>query len=336
MPFNHLAISRMENNIIISTRTILILLTTVLVLWLMVQISNILLAIFVSLILTLGLNPLVDWLTQQKLSRTIAVTLTYIFFLGLVVGLFALALPPMASQVQNLVQRLPLYVASISVPGLEAFSEQFLQTLVSEVSKGTGDVLKVTLNFFSNAFSVVTVLVLTFYFLLDYPNIKKMFLGLYNKGSEKRVAALIGEIEEKIGGWLRGQVFLMFIVGLASFVGLTLLQIDYALSLAVIAGFLEIVPLIGPIVSFIPAAIVASAKSPLAVLLVAVLYILIQQLESNLVIPKVMQKVVGFAPIVTLIAIMIGGKLFGVLGALLSLPTTLMGYLVIRSLLEVE
>jgi predicted PurR-regulated permease PerM len=307
-----------------------------LVLWLMVQISNILLAIFVSLILTLGLNPLVDWLTQQKLSRTIAVTLTYIFFLGLVVGLFALALPPMASQVQNLVQRLPLYVASISVPGLEAFSEQFLQTLVSEVSKGTGDVLKVTLNFFSNAFSVVTVLVLTFYFLLDYPNIKKMFLGLYNKGSEKRVAALIGEIEEKIGGWLRGQVFLMFIVGLASFVGLTLLQIDYALSLAVIAGFLEIVPLIGPIVSFIPAAIVASAKSPLAVLLVAVLYILIQQLESNLVIPKVMQKVVGFAPIVTLIAIMIGGKLFGVLGALLSLPTTLMGYLVIRSLLEVE
>jgi predicted PurR-regulated permease PerM len=171
---------------------------------------------------------------------------------------------------------------------------------------------------------------------LDYPNIKKMFLGLYNKGSEKRVAALIGEIEEKIGGWLRGQVFLMFIVGLASFVGLTLLQIDYALSLAVIAGFLEIVPLIGPIVSFIPAAIVASAKSPLAVLLVAVLYILIQQLESNLVIPKVMQKVVGFAPIVTLIAIMIGGKLFGVLGALLSLPTTLMGYLVIRSLLEVE
>lgn len=325
-----------DKNIIISTRTILIVLTAILVLWLLVQIGNILLAIFVSLILTLGLNPLVDWLTKQKLSRALAVTLTYIFFLGLVVGLFALALPPMVSQVQKLVERLPLYVSSISIPGLELVSEQFLNTLVTEISKGTGDVLKMTLTIFSNAFSIVTVLVLTFYFLLDYPNLKEKFLALYSKVSKNRVARLLGEIEEKIGGWLRGQVFLMFVIGLASFVGLSLLRIDYALSLAVIAGFLEIVPMIGPIVSFVPAAIVASAKSPLSVALVAVLYILIQQLESNFVVPKVMQKVVGFSPIVTLIAIMIGGKLFGVLGALLSIPTTLMGYLVIRSLLEVE
>ena len=326
----------MDKNIVISTRTILILLASVLVLWLMVQIGNILLAIFVALILTLGLNPLVDWLTERKLSRTLAVTLTYIFFLSLVIGLFALALPPMVSQVQKLVERLPLYVASISVPGLEPVSEQFLSTLVSEISKGAGDVLKVTLNFFSNAFSIVTVLVLTFYFLLDYPNLKEKFLALYTRDSGKRVANLVEDIEFKIGSWVRGQIFLMFIVGLASFVGLTILRIDYALSLAVIAGFLEIVPMIGPIVSFVPAAIVASAKSPLAVALVALLYILIQQLESNFVVPKVMKKVVGFSPIVTLLAIMIGGKLFGILGALLSIPTTLMGYLIIRSLLEVE
>jgi len=326
----------MNKDIVISTRTILILLTSILVLWLVTQIGNILLAIFVSLILTLGLNPLVDRLTGQKLSRTLAVTLTYIFFLGLVVGLFALALPPMVSQVQKLVERLPFYVTSISIPGLELISEQFLNTFVSEISKGTGDVLKVTLGFFSNAFSVVTVLVLTFYFLLDYPNLKEKFLALYTRDSGKRVANLVEDIEFKIGSWVRGQIFLMFIVGLASFVGLTILRIDYALSLAVIAGFLEIVPMIGPIVSFVPAAIVASAKSPLAVALVALLYILIQQLESNFVVPKVMKKVVGFSPIVTLLAIMIGGKLFGVLGALLSIPTTLMGYLVIRSLLEVE
>ena len=326
----------MDKNIVISTRTILILLASVLVLWLMVQIGNILLAIFVALILTLGLNPLVDWLTERKLSRTLAVTLTYIFFLSLVIGLFALALPPMVSQVQKLVERLPLYVASISVPGLEPVSEQFLSTLVSEISKGAGDVLKVTLNFFSNAFSIVTVLVLTFYFLLDYPNLKEKFLALYTRDSGKRVANLVEDIEFKIGSWVRGQIFLMFIVGLASFVGLTILRIDYALSLAVVAGFLEIVPMIGPIVSFVPAAIVASAKSPLAVALVALLYILIQQLESNFVVPKVMKKVVGFSPIVTLLAIMIGGKLFGILGALLSIPTTLMGYLIIRSLLEVE
>jgi len=326
----------MDKDIVISTRTILILLTSILVLWLVAQIGNILLAIFVSLILTLGLNPLVDWLTNKKLSRTLAVALTYIFFLGLVVGLFAMALPLVVNQLQRLIERLPFYVSSISLPGVEALGGQFLDTLVSEISKATGDVVKVTLNFFSNAFSVVTVLVLTFYFLLDYPNLKEKFLGLYTRGSKKRVADLIDEIEDKIGGWVRGQLSLMLIVGLASFVGLSLLRIDYALSLAVIAGLLEIVPMIGPIVSFIPAVLVASAGSPLSVALVAVLYILIQQIESNFVIPKVMEKVVGFSPIVTLIAIMIGGKLFGVLGALLSIPTTLMGYLVIRSLLEID
>ncbi len=325
-----------NKDIVISTRTILILLAAVLALWLLVQISGILLSVFVALILTLGLNPLVDWLTEQKFSRILAVTLTYIFFLGLVVGLFAMALPLIVSQLQKLIERLPFYVSSISIPGLEDFGGQFLDTLVSEISKATGDVVKVTLNLFSNAFSVVTVLVLTFYFLLDYPNLKEKFLGLYTKDSKKRVADLIDEIEIKIGSWLRGQVSLMFIVGLASFVGLSLLRIDYALSLAVIAGFLEIIPMIGPIVSFVPAGIVASAKSPLSVALVALLYILIQQLESNFVVPKVMEKAVGFSPIVTLIAILVGGKLFGILGALLSIPATLMGYLVIRSLFEVE
>ena len=324
----------MDKDIIISTRTILILLTSILVLWLVAQISGILLSVFVSLILTLGLNPLVDWLTERKLSRTLAVTLTYIIFLSIVVGLFAMALPLIVSQLQKLIERLPFYVSSISIPGLEEFGGQFLDTLVSEISKATGDVVKVTLSFFSNAFSIVTVLVLTFYFLLDYPNLKGKFLGLYTKRSKKRIADLIDEIEDKIGGWVRGQLSLMFIVGLASFIGLTLLRIDYALSLAVIAGLLEIVPMIGPIVSFIPAVLVASAGSPLSVALVAILYILIQQIESNFVIPKVMEKAVGFSPIVTLIAILIGGKLFGFLGALLSIPTTLMGYLVIRSLLS--
>ena len=326
----------MDKDIIISTRTILIILATTLVLWLMTQISGILLSVFVSLILTLGLNPLVDWLTDKKISRTLAVILTYIIFLGLVVGLFALALPLIIDQLSKLIERLPLYVSSVSIPGLEEFGGQFLDTIVSEISKATGDVVKVTLNLFSNAFSIVTVLVLTFYFLLDYPNLKEKLLGLYTKNSKKRVAKLINEIEDKIGGWVRGQLSLMLIVGLASFVGLTLLRIDYALSLAVIAGLLEIVPMIGPIVSFIPAVLIASAGPPLSVVLVAVLYTLIQQVESNFVIPKVMEKAVGFSPIVTLIAILIGGKLFGFLGALLSIPTTLMGYLVIRSLLEVE
>ncbi|HHH14267.1 MAG TPA: AI-2E family transporter, partial [candidate division WWE3 bacterium] len=106
-------------------------------------------------------------------------------------------------------------------------------------------------------------------------------------------------------------------------IGLVALGVNYALSLALIAGILEIVPIIGPIIATIPALIVGFAVSPIKGLGVLGLYILIQQLENNLIVPKVMQKAVGFNPLITMTAILIGGSLFGVLGALLSIPVTI-------------
>jgi predicted PurR-regulated permease PerM len=128
----------------------------------------------------------------------------------------------------------------------------------------------------------------------------------------------------------------MFIIGLATYIGLMLLGIDYALSLALIAGLLEIVPVLGPLIAAVPALIVASAISPWATVTVVILYALIQQAENNLIVPKVMGRAVGFSPLVILIILLVGGKLLGVLGALLAIPITLMGFIIAKAILTVD
>lgn len=326
----------MEKNIEISSKTLFGFLAVVLALWFLVQIGSIVLTLFVALILALGLSPLVDKLCQKGLSRPLSVLVTYIVFILLLLGLFTVALTPMVNQTQKLIEKLPFYATTIAIPGMEELQRQFVDSLAKEVSSASGSVLRVTLGFFSNALVVVTILVLTFYFLIDLPQLKQRFIRLFSRGARSKVEETINEVEAKLGGWLRGQVFLMFVVGLAAFVGLSLIGVEYALSLALIAGLLEIVPIVGPLISVVPALIVAAAVSPLTVVLVALLYLLIQQAENNLLVPKVMEKAVGFSPLATLIAILIGGKLLGVLGALLAVPTTLLFYTVCKSVLTLD
>lgn len=326
----------MPKDIVISTRALLVLLAAILVLWFLVQIGSILLLLFVSLVLTLGLNPLVNQLEKKGLSRSLAVLLTYVVFVLGFLGLFTLALAPMFNQTQRLIENLPTFTTAINLPGAEVVRQQFVDSLAQGISAASTNVFKVSLGVFSNALAIVTVLVLTFYFLVDFPQLKNKFVRLFGEQDRSKIEEGLLEIEEKIGGWLRGQALLMLIIGLASFVGLTLIGVDYALSLALIAGFLEIVPIMGPIVSVIPALIVAASISPLATLLVVLLYIVIQQLENHIVVPKVMEKAVGLSPLLTLLVILIGGKLLGVIGALLAVPATLMGYITIKKLLALD
>lgn len=323
----------MARNIEISTKALLVLFTLLLGLWFLLQVSSIALTLFISLVLALGLAPLVDKMCQKGLSRSLAVLLTYLFFILLVFGLFTLAVSPMIQQTQRLVVQLPQFAAAVTIPGLENLPRQFIESVSEEISSISGNVLHVTLGIFSNALLVVTVFVLTFYFLVDLPHLRRGLISLFSKKNRPKIEKVIRELEDKIGSWLRGEALLMFIIGLATYVGLLLIGLDYALSLALIAGLLEIVPVLGPLISVVPALIVASAVSPWMTLMVAVLYALIQQAENNLVVPKVMGRAVGFSPLVVLVVILVGGKLLGILGALLAIPITLTGFIVGKAVL---
>ena len=119
---------------------------------------------------------------------------------------------------------------------------------------------------------------------------------------------------------MRGQLLLMLAIGLATFLGLILLGIPYALPLAILAGLLEIIPTLGPILAAVPAVIIALTISPGMAIVVVGLYIVIQMLENNILVPKIMQRAVGLNPVIVIIGVVIGANLLGVAGALLSIP----------------
>ena len=135
-----------------------------------------------------------------------------------------------------------------------------------------------------------------------------------------------------MGEWLRGQLILGLIVGIAVYLGLLFLGVNYALLLALMAGVLEVVPYVGPIISVIPALIIGFAQSPVIGFGVVILYLIVQQLENHLLVPKVMQKVTGLNPIISILALLVGIKAGGIVGAIFSIPLAMMGVVILEDL----
>lgn len=153
-------------------------------------------------------------------------------------------------------------------------------------------------------------------------------------GREERVRKLITNIQEKLGSWFRGQLFLSAVIGGLSFIGLTILDIPYAIPLALMAGIMEVVPVIGPIISSFPAILVALTISPILGLIVGVMYFVIQQLENHLIVPQVMKKAVGLNPLVVILTIAVGSRLLGFAGALLAVPIAVVIQILVTEIIE--
>jgi len=326
-----------ENFILISTKTIFVVAAVALMLWLLVQIKEIALLIFVSLMLSLALSPFVEFLEKRKIPRGLAVLIIYIIIVSIVALIGAVALPPIISQTTRFIKSFPQIISSLgSTPILNKVTTDLNNFLAEQLMGASGNVIRVTVGAFSGILAVFSLMVFTAYLLLDLDNLREAFLFFLPAKPRKEIAEVLKEIEYKLGGWLRGQFILMCIVGGATYVGLLLLGIKYAAPLALIAGLLEVVPMLGPIISAVPGIIVGFSISPVTGLGVLALYLAIQQLENNIIVPKVMQKTVGFSPLITLLALLIGGKLFGVVGALLSVPLTLIIVIITKHVLEYE
>jgi predicted PurR-regulated permease PerM len=176
------------------------------------------------------------------------------------------------------------------------------------------------------------VLVLTFYMVVEEKKARSYFRNLAPAEYQPYIEHLLQKIQEKIGAWLQGQILLGLIVGCLVFFGLSLLQVKYALLLAIMAGLLEVIPYVGPIVSVIPAAIIAFAQAPVLGIFVLALYIVIQQLENHILVPKIMQKVTGLNPIISIAALLIGMKVGGLAGAILAIPLATLCVVVLEDL----
>ena len=169
--------------------------------------------------------------------------------------------------------------------------------------------------------------------LLEKEKLETRLASLFGS-KEERVKLLIVKIEEKLGAWLQGQLILSLVIGILSYIGLTLLNIPYALPLAMIAGIMEVIPVIGPIISALPAIFLALTISPFLSIAVAVMYLVIQQLENNLIVPQVMKRAVGLNPLIVILAIAIGSRLLGIAGALLAVPLAVVIQIIAAEIIE--
>jgi len=311
----------MPRKIEISHRTIIFAVLFLIFLWLLYYIRDLILELFVALLIMAILNPLVTRLSKFKIPRAISVFIVYLVVFGVFGAVIAGIIPPLVEQTTSFVNNLPKYLSSLGIGGY--INEQITGQLLSQLGSIPGQIVKVGISVFSNVVAVITVLILAFYLLLARNKLEDQ-LGLFFGDDKKReLGRIIDLLESRLGGWARGALTLMALVGVSNYIGLVILGIPFALPLAILSGLLEIIPYLGPVVAAIPAVIIGLSISPLMGLAVAALAFLIQQLENYLFVPKVMEKSAGVSPIVTLLSLAVGFRIAGVVGVVISVPVVL-------------
>lgn len=277
---------------------------------------------FIVLILTATFSPVIKtW--SKYIGRVLAIIALFLIFVFVVGTVVYFLIPPMVTQTTLLANNIPAYINTIDFESLHVYApdiREFLQGISSNLGTISSNIFSFTAGIFSGIFTLVMIFVLTFYMLVDENNVKKFISSLFAPSHKENAIQVINKIANKVGSWFRGQIVLGLIIFIIDYIGLTIIGIPYALVLAIISGFLEIVPTVGPVISGIIAALVALTISPLAALMVIILYLVVQTLENTFIVPKVMQKAIGVSPVVIILAIIAGAKLLGVVGAIISIP----------------
>lgn len=325
----------MDKEIVISIKTILTAALMGVALYLILKLGAIIGIVFIALLITVSMEHTVSFFMEQTfmnrpLNRPLAVLLTYfVVFLSLSI-LLSVGFDPVITQIQKLLQTLSTQQKVFSLGDNLNFS---LNEILASFVSTSGGVVIATKSIFSNAASIFSVLMLSIYMSIDWENIKKHFINIIPEKSRPTVENIFSEIEFNIGHWLRGQLILMAAIGLLSYVGLVLIGVQYPLALGIVSGLMEIVPILGPVISAVVAALVAVVDSPIKAVFAVLVFALIQQLENNILVPKVMAQVTGFSPIIILLVLLIGSELFGIIGAVTAVPVLIITVIIIKNTL---
>lgn len=295
------------------------------------SIGPVLISLFLGIVLAETIRPLVVRLEQWRVPNAVAVAVIYGVTVLLLAGLGTVMIPPLVDQFRNLASRLPDYASQFQgvVPryylaaaeiGLAEQLDTALTEGAAELARWLGSLYTLPLKVIGNLLAFFSVLVIPLFWFGATESFDRVVLSRVGPKHREMTLVLAGHISQRVGGWLRGQLFLMLCVGLAALAGLLILGVNFPLPLAFWAGLTEFVPLVGPWLGAIPAIIIAAIVSPWLALAVGVLYLIIQQLEAALLVPKVMQQAVGLHPLVVVLALLAGGASLGFAGVLVAIP----------------
>lgn len=322
---NHVSINITPRSVI----TVLLFLGLITLLY---YLRDLVLIVLTSIVLASSIEPAIRFFMRHRLGRIVSVLLVYILIVAVFVGIGFFFLPPVIDDMATFLSTLPHTLDSlISLAGssssffggeLTNLSPlQIAQDLRTSLTGVTGSVFSSVNTFFGGVVSFVLIIVFSFYFAVQETGIDDFLRLVTPVEHEQYVVSLWRRSQEKIGKWMQGQLLLGLIVGVLLYLGLVILGVPYALLLAVLAALFELIPVFGQILAAIPAVAVAFGDGGVtAGFLVVGLFLIVQQFESNLIYPLVVKKIVGVPPLLVILALLIGAKLAGFLGILLSVP----------------
>lgn len=293
-----------------------------------------LLLIYVAALFAVGLSPVVTAIERQRvvsrirLPRWVAILTVYLIFLMIVVTIGVLIVPPLVAQAQDLWTAAPdllhrgqQWLIERRLLRREITVLEAVQQAPGGGSDAVGTVVAAIWGIVGGVFGVLTIVIVAFYLLVDAQGIVRTLVRLFPRHERARADDALHRAAEKVSAWLAGQLLLGAIIGASAAIGLGILGVPYFYVLALIAGVGELIPVVGPVLSAVPAIAVAFSVSPALALGVAVFFVVQQQIENHVLVPRVMSRQVGVSPVVVIIALLIGGSLLGFVGAILAVPT---------------
>lgn len=300
---------------------------------------GILLVILASFVLAIGFQPAIAWFERRGMRRGFGLSLVLMGFLVVIGGLLAMALPLIVTQVGEIVEQLPAVIEELQAgDGLVAQVAGMID-VEAMTSGGTSDpttVFEVAGSLAGFVFNALTVLLVTPYFAMSMPGIKRWLVRLVRPRHREDFILTVGESTNLIANFIVGNLVVSLIAGVVAWVGLTLLDIPYALALASWVAITDLIPVLGALLGAAGVAAVAYGQSPEQMVWALVLLLVYQQVENFVIAPRVMNKAVDLSPATVIIALMVGGSLAGLIGALLALPLAALIKVVVEDYIVLE
>ncbi len=333
--------------VMVNTMAVLFVLAMV---WLLIQVRTIVILLILGIIFSAAIEPIVYRLRRRGFSRGQGIITVYALLLGLLgVGLY-LVVPTLIRQGSALVEAIPTILTDLQTQALASQNDfirtsgyrtlQRIEDAYLEIRQSPriagGQVVGVATSVLGLLFTVVTVLIVAFYWMTEKAIIKRVMLGIVPIAKRDRAHAIWDEIESKIGGWTRGQLILMASIGVISGIAYRILDLPFWLPLAIFAGITELIPFIGPFLGGGVAVIVALSDSWQKALIVVVFVLILQQIEGAILVPRVMRNAVGLTPLTVILAVLVGGVLLGPLGSILAIPISAAVQVLLQELLHLR
>lgn len=310
----------------ISWGTILKLFFAVLILYVLYQIKDILIWFVFALIISILFNSPIEFLRKLKIPRILAVCFAYVAFFGILILIVYSTIPLFVSEIKQFSQVLPQYFEKISPPlrdlGVKAFEDidTFLNTLGGALEKIVANIFNIFFVIFGGIFATIFILTTAIFLSLEEKGVEKGLTLFFPKKYENYLLSIWEKCQRKVSGWFLTRIIACLFVGIVSFIAFLLFNTPYSFTLGLLAGALNFIPIVGPIITGILLFIIIAVENISKAIFVLITFILIQQVENNILTPFLSKKFVGLSPVLVLASLVIGGTLFGFLGAILAIP----------------